>query len=102
VIRTVLSMLIAIIVGGLTLSLTGVIHNPNPPSTLIALGLGVIALVALLLVNITRARVVLEADHIEVTRSIWPTRRIDCSDIVARRVHPAGWRAGVGRHITFW
>lgn len=77
------------------LALSGVIHNDNPPSTIAAMMAAMIAGLAALLVRLHRDHVVLRADGIDVVRAFWPTRHLARADIVARRVHPGGWRSAL-------
>lgn len=74
------------------LALAGVFPNPRPPSTILATMAPMLAGLVALLVRVRRDRVVLHPDGIDVVRAFWPARHLARADIVARRVHPAGWR----------
>jgi hypothetical protein len=94
--RTTITLYMASVTGFMVLlallSLTGVVHNPNPPSTLAGFALAAISGFGLLVFILDRSRVVLYPDGIEVTRAPWPPRRVARADIVARRMRPGGWR----------
>jgi hypothetical protein len=75
------------------LSLLGVVHNRTPPSTTVGIAIAALTGYGALMVWIFRSRVALRADSIEVTRVLWPSRRVARTDIVARRMHPSGWRS---------
>jgi hypothetical protein len=75
------------------LSLTGVVHNPNPPSSIAGIAVVTIAGFGVLLFILARSCVVLHEDGIDVTRRLWPLRRVARADIVARRMHSGGWRS---------
>jgi hypothetical protein len=95
--RTTITVYMAAVTGLMVflalLSLTGVVHNPNPPSSLAGIALAAIAGFGILVFILDRSRVVLYPDGIEVTRLLWPSRRVARVDIISRRMHPAGWRS---------
>lgn len=95
--RTVLTGILRFVAGvgfaGGILSLTGVIHNPNPPRETAAMALILIAAPAMFIAGVHRSRVVVNPDAIEVTRYLGPTRRVLLADIVAREWHPSGYRS---------
>jgi len=92
VIRSYATVIIGVIALAGGLSVTGVIHNAHQPSTVGIVAASMIGGLGALLFALGRSRVVLRPDSIEVTRYLWPSRRVARTDIVARRVHPAGWR----------
>ena len=94
--RTTITVYMSVITGLMiflaALSLTGVVHNPNPPSTIAGFAIVTIAGYSVLMFILARSRVALYPDGIEVTRLLWPSRRVARADITARRVNPSGWR----------
>src|SRR5205807_1065973 len=74
------------------LNFAGVIHNPNPPSTLIAIVATAIMAGVAGILSLYRSRVVLHPQGIAVTRFLSRSRRLARSEIVARRLNPGGWR----------
>lgn len=79
-------MLVALVAGGGGLSAIGVIHNPNPPASLVMMGTGVVAVAAFIVVAALRNQVTLYPDTIEVVRNLSPMRRLARSEIVGRRL----------------
>ncbi len=92
VIATSACVITGVIVVGGVLSLTGFIHNQNPPSTLLGIMSVGIAGGGALIFSVFRSRVVLYPDGIEVSRNLSPSLLVTRSDIVARYVVPSGWR----------
>ena len=88
---TYISIIMGIMVFLAALSLTGVFHNPNPPSRLAGFAVIMIAGGVALILRVVRSRVVLRPDGIDVRRLLW-SRRVARVDIVARRFHPSAWR----------
>ena len=79
-------MIVAVVIGSGGLSAMGVIHNPNPPATLVMMGTGVVAVAAFIIIAAQRSRVILYPDAIEVVRNVAPVRRLARADIVGRRL----------------
>jgi hypothetical protein len=86
-IATSLGVAIGLTVVVATLSITGVNHSQNSASTVASWAATIVAGLGALLAVVQRSRVVLRSDGIDVTRNLWPTRRLARADIVGRRVH---------------
>ncbi len=92
-VTTIVSIFLIVVALAVVLSILGVIRNPNPPSTLVAIAAALVTGGTLLIASIERGRVILGPDAVEVRGAVWPARRIGRSDIVGRRFHGAGWRS---------
>jgi hypothetical protein len=91
----IVCIIVAVLVISVILSLMGIIHNPNPPSTLLGYLTAAVIGGAALVLSLLRDCVVLFPDaSIVVKRNLSPSRRLERREIVARRVNPAGWRRG--------
>jgi hypothetical protein len=93
--RSTMTVIICIIVTVFILigilNFAGVIHNPNPPSTLVGIVVGAIVAGVAGIISLYRSRVVLHPQGIDVTRFLSGSRRLARGEIVARRLSPGGW-----------
>lgn len=94
--RVITSITAAIVLGVATatvLSLEGIIRNRNPPAALVAIALSFVVGGGLMVVSISRARVVLHPDAIVIVRGLAPPRRLARADVAGRRLSPSAWHS---------